>query len=190
MTRTEQTTTRRPQPPIVRRNTVRGGSTELLEVRRTELTAKLPFSPPRSARAQPPPEWHYQYDCDKIDDTKALYGGVIFPVGRYGAHTVTITFEDTVGRLTERQAISRAERYLSQPLSCSYWENIRNDLYETGSKQGSSYSAYVKSYDESKAENKDFVIQRGHCLSSAIYYENPDRILREGRLYLSICCGT
>lgn len=121
----------------------------------------------KTAVAPVAPIFAYEKGCLEraLDDTKAVVTAVKFEISRYGAHLNTIAFEEKV---TEKQAISAAEQFLSEILTPQYLDLIRDDI-RIGD-DGSEYRF------------------RGDCLGDAKWLEKCQFDIETGTL--TLLCGS
>lgn len=52
---------------------------------------------------------------------------VVFDISRYGRHTQTLLFKEPVN---QQDAITRAEKFLSQDLTDAYYNQVKDDLVD------------------------------------------------------------
>lgn len=68
----------------------------------------------------------FKYDCRAFRPKSEKYiTSVIFSISRCGKHSKTLYFSEP---LTEGEAISKAENYLSEPITKAYFDLVRDGL--------------------------------------------------------------
>lgn len=109
-------------------------------------------------------------DClNGYDHIKTNIKSITFDISRYCKHKHTISFDSPV---TQEHAIRAAEDYLSQPLTCEYFDQIKDDLFDD-------FTSYV--------EAKEYFSCRGDCLTDAKFLERAT-LYPDGSLHL--WCGS
>lgn len=93
---------------------------------------------------------------------------VTFDISRYGKQTHTLHFKEPVA---QHEAISAAERFLSEPLTEEYYNQIKDDLFNK-----------EMSWEQAKIEYE----HRGACLTDARFLEFVE--LKDGTL--TLFCGS
>lgn len=70
-------------------------------------------------------QFQYEMRLDKEFDVKQEFNAINFPVSRYEKYIVTLSFEKP---LIITEAIKRAEKFLSQPLTEKWWNKVKDNL--------------------------------------------------------------
>lgn len=68
----------------------------------------------------------FTYKKEKLENTQKNVKSVTFGVSRYGKYICTLSFDDF---LTEAEAVKKVEEYLSNPLTESYYNDVKDDLF-------------------------------------------------------------